>query len=100
MTKCKKVLATMMVVVSVLMNCMVVSAAEVEYCDSCGARLPVYSRDFRYREMTGQHTVDVNGRQAICFIYTEYFEVRYYCSDCKRYEVTTEVVEDVHSLGK
>lgn len=99
MTKCKRALAAMMVVVSVLINCMTASAATGIKCDSCNADMSLYSRVFKYQEKTGEHTVYVNGKYAVCFIYKEYYECSYYCTACNKYKFITEVVSNVHSLN-
>ena len=91
----------MLITISVLASSLEASAAALgPECNSCNQRTVFYDQQFRYREKTGEHIIDINGRQAICFIYTEYYENIYYCNNCYTYRYTTEIIPNVHSLNQ
>lgn len=95
----KKMVAGLMLAMYILTNS-VPALASVQDCEQ-GLHSPLvfYSKNLVAQTKTGEHIVKVNGKEAICFIYTESYDVVYYCQSCGTYIHSTMNVPDVHSLG-
>ncbi len=97
--KLRKAVLGILAAASVLANGFTVSAGEG--CPN-GAHSPkvLYDRQRQYQEKTGEHEISVeNGKQAVCYIYTEYYQLTYYCQKCGAFTYEMQTVRDVHSLS-
>lgn len=96
--KLKRAILGVLVATSVLASSFTVFARE-----SCpgGIHSPkvLYNKVLQYREKTGEHVVKVDGgKEAVCYIYNEYYLLTYYCQSCGAYTYENHTARDVHSL--
>lgn len=96
----KRKLVGVMTAVLILTNSITVFASTKQCESGTHSPLVLYSRELVARTKTGEHVVSIDGREAVCYIYTESYNVTYYCQTCGAYLHSTVNDTDVHSLGK
>lgn len=95
----RKVMGLLMAVL-ILTNSVPVFASAQTCAPGEHTPLVLYRKELVAQTKTGEHVVSINGKQAICFIYTESYNLTYYCQSCGTYLYSTINVPNVHSLGK
>ena len=93
----KKVIISLVMILTLCFSTLTVSAATNGCDDNTHASLVLYSKNLAYRVKTGEHIItDAEGRDSACYIYTEYYAVRYYCTACGLFVDTTTTSTNVH----
>lgn len=68
--------------------------------DNVHSNTVLVERIFRHRQKVQEHEVWLdNGLQAVCYVYVEYYDNRYYCNTCNTYFTKTEATSPKHSLS-
>lgn len=98
MRKVKRIMASMLLALTIVSNGITVMASGG--CTTGSHQSPaLYESIFRYRVKTDEHEVILsNGMSAVCYVYTEYYDNRYYCSSCNTYYTKPEAYENRHSI--
>lgn len=98
MKKGKAILGVLAVAVALTSGITVFAGADC----SNGAHSPkvLYNRVKKDQRKTGEHVIiQKGGKEAVCYIYTEYYELTYYCQSCGAYTYENQNVPNVHSLS-
>ncbi len=96
MKKFKKMMLGVVLAVTLLGNCLSVSAATI--CSNCKDNLTnneIYEKTLVYREFVETHTEQHGAITVVCDKYYYYYNVRYLCTSCYKETVCTER-EEVH----
>lgn len=94
MKKFKKMMVGLVLAVTLLGNCLTVSAA-TNSCEHC--TVSVYSKQLTHREFLYSHTEQHGAITVFCNVYREYYTVRWKCVNCnEECLVTTEIIPEVH----
>ena len=87
----------LLITVTVLLGGMEISASTM--CDE-GIHTPLafYDEILEYQEKTGEHEYSTGKGQAVCYIYTNHYVIRYRCQSCGAITVYNRISKsDVHS---